>query len=303
MVGFGRGNAYKKHSIYKEIKKLQQKGCPTYKTWNAGTSEPLGYDSAGELEESPRTSPKKRSADPKSTSYVQSKKHQSEHHGEPASNQQTLDSFLKRTDKKLVKIDNDNCETTKYTLGRLSTIDNSIADSHTKLDGLKKTAVDFDVKLDDIKTTQLKVADGIFNGFQILDESLDETHDKLDTIADKQKGFSKLTTSRDHYQQMAFKLRGQLGAKAVQENKPLHRELANRQDEIDNLTYRLAVKEKAVERQGRRIDELKAELQADRKDRDERAEADRKDREERDKRVEASQKEIKQMLVKLLSKD
>ena len=80
MIGFGRGNAYKKHSIYKEIKKLQQKGCPTYKTWNAGTSEPLGYDSAGELEESPRTSPKKRSADPKSTSYVQSKKHQSEHH-------------------------------------------------------------------------------------------------------------------------------------------------------------------------------------------------------------------------------
>ena len=243
-------------------------------------------DSGDELEE--YTLPKKRQANLVFNSQAYGKQCQ----GEPASNQQTLDSFLKRTDKKLVKIDNDNCETTKYTLGRLSTIDNSIADSHTKLDGLKKTAVDSDVKLDDIKTTQLKVADGIFNGFQILDESLDETHDKLDTIADKQKGFSKLTTSRDHYQQMAFKLRGQLGAKAVQENKPLHRELANCQDEIDSLTYRLGVKEKAVERQGRSIDELKAELQAD-----------RKDREERDKRVEASQEEIKQMLVKLLSKD
>ena len=214
MIGFGRGNAYKKHVIYKEIKEQQRKACSSYKEWRANAAESQDdemamEDSGDELEA--YTLPKKRQANLVSNSQAYGKQCQ----GEPASNQQTLDSFLKRTDKKLVKIDNDNCETTKYTLGRLSTIDNSIADSHTKLDGLKKTAVDFDVKLDDIKTTQLKVADGIFNGFQTLDESLDETHDKLDTIADKQKGFSKLTTSRDHYQQMAFKLRGQLGAKAV----------------------------------------------------------------------------------------
>jgi len=68
--------------------------------------------------------------------------------------------------------------------------------------------------------------------------------------------------------------------------------LVSLQDKIASLKIQLTAKEKAVERQRRRINELKAELQAD-----------RKDREERDKRVEASQEEIKQMLIKLLSKD
>ena len=73
------------------------------------------------------------------------------------------------------------------------------------------------------------------------------------------------------------------------------------------MKIQLTTKEKAVERQGRSIDELKAELQADRKDREERDKHVEASQEEIKqmlvKRVEASQEEIKQMLVKLLSKD
>ena len=233
---------------------------------------------------------KKRRADPQYVPPVQANQRQ----GEPVLNQQKLDSYLKCTTEKLDKLDNDSHDMAKSISGCLLEInDNVIGNfelSDVKIDTLsagvvdvKQLVVNSHTKLDDIKTEQSDV-------FLCVDY-------KLDTIVEKQKGFAKLTMVKDHFERMTFKLRGELGAKAVQHNKPLHRELANRQDEIDSLKYQLAVKDKAFEKHGRRITELAAELQADRKDHEEH---DNWVRMEFD-NIKSGQAEIIQMLGRLLS--
>jgi len=233
---------------------------------------------------------KKRRADPQYVPPVQANQRQ----GEPVLNQQKLDSYLKCTTEKLDKLDSDSHDMAKSISGCLLEInDNVIGNfelSDVKIDTLsagvvdvKQLVVNSHTKLDDIKTEQSDV-------FLCVDY-------KLDTIVEKQKGFAKLTMVKDHFERMTFKLRGELGAKAVQHNKPLHRELANRQDEIDSLKYQLAVKDKAFEKHGRRITELAAELQADRKDHEEH---DNWVRMEFD-NIKSGQAEIIQMLGRLLS--
>jgi len=46
LVGFGAGQAYKRHAIYKEIQKLKQQGCSSYKIWQDQESASEGNDNA-----------------------------------------------------------------------------------------------------------------------------------------------------------------------------------------------------------------------------------------------------------------
>ena len=198
MIWFGRGNTYKKHVIYKEIKEQQLKGCSSYKEWHVDVSKAqddgIG-DVADEPEEFAQTLPKKRQAGAKS--QVQGKKHQGE-----------LDSFIKRTDETLVNIHNDNYERDKSLAGCLSEINDNV-------DGLKNASVGSDAKLDDV--TQLVI----------------DSHTKIDSMnktvtdfVEQQDDLSALIHGRDHYEKMYYKVRGILAANATRENKRIHAELA-----------------------------------------------------------------------------
>jgi len=218
MIGFGRGKAYEKHVIYKEIKAQQQKGCSSYKEWRANATESQDNDSGDDFEETAQTLPKKRQAYTSSDLRAHEKKHQ----GEPASNQQTLDSFIKRTDETLVNIHNDNYERDKSLSKCLSEINDNV-------DGLKNASVGSDAKLDGV--TQLVI----------------DSHTKIDsmnkTVADfveQQDDLSALIHGRDHYEKMYYKVRGILAANATRENKPIHAELAESKAREAKMTLQLA---------------------------------------------------------------
>ena len=269
MIGFGRGNAYKKHVIYKEIKAQQQKGCSSYNEWRANTAgaqddEMAMEDSGDELE----LQANKRQANPQSIPAVRAKKHQ----GEPASNQQTLDSFIKRTDETLVNIHNDNYERDKSLSKCLSEINDNV-------DGLKNASVGSDAKLDGV--TQLVI----------------DSHTKIDsmnkTVADfveQQDDLSALINGRDHYEKMYYKVRGILAANATRENKPIHAELAESKAREATMTLQLADLNQigtdimSIDERDKRVEQDIAKLKAGQA------------------KLEAGQVEIKQMLVSLLSK-
>ena len=247
MVGFGRGNEYANHVIYKEIQELKRKGDPSYKRWTPDLSaaqarnayiarceedirvanrtmqeDPAAYgldretesmdeDSSAGDEDVVVTREEPGAAvfrpPPRATSLQASMPRLSLQDPRPRLLEQTtISSFFRRADEKLDKITQDHQDTSK-TLSNIESIlvDNFDA-SNAKIDDVKKIVVDLS---------------GVF--------------------AEKQEELTNLLNSRDHFENMSYRLRGQLGAQAVQENKPLHTEIAS-------LKRKLEAKDKFIEK-------------------------------------------------------
>ena len=237
MIGFGRGNDYKKHVIYKEIQRLKQKGCPSYTKWSASTSETQEAEIVEEVDsgnESPSTQPKKRRADPISTPHVQTKKHQVE----PGLNQQTLDSYFKKTDEKLDRIDSGNYESTKLLSGQLSTIDskatNNFATLHAKLD---KIDDDIYEQSKSVSISLNEINDNVGQSRDMLDTKLDVINDN---VTDNYDIISDLIKNNDHLEKKYHHVRNKLAAYSARDNRPIHAELANNRARMATMTQQLA---------------------------------------------------------------
>ena len=232
MVGFGRGNEYANHVIYKEIKELQRKGDPSYKVWTPALSaaqaerarialyqqnfevqdrvmdeDPAAFGLDDEsMDEGTEDDDPVIIVTPAPVS-VQRQPVQAplQRPAEQAFNQTRIEAFFKRTEEQLDKIISRNLES--------ASVEDNFKISHEKLDEVKQSVADLT---------------GI--------------------VVEKQKEIADLIHSRDHFEGMTYRLRGQLGSQAVQENRPLH-------DEIASLKRKLEAKEKTIEARDKRFGE------------------------------------------------
>lgn len=228
MVGFGRGNEYANHVIYKEIKELQRKGDPSYKVWTPALSaaqaerarialyqqnfevqdrvmdeDPAAFGlddesmDEGTEDDDPVVivTPAPVSTQRQVPLQRQPVQPPLQRPAEQAFNQTTIESFFKRTGEKLEKIDNEHQETSKSIAGSLHSIESLLVDnfdtSNAKLDDVKKIVVD------------------------LVKQREEESR-------------------ASHFEHMSYQLRGQLGAQAAQENKPLHAEIASLKRKLDD---------------------------------------------------------------------
>lgn len=270
MIGFGRGNEYANHVIYKEIKELQTKGDPSYKLWTPVLSaaqaerarfalyqqnedvqdrvmdeDPAAFglddesmdDEDDDEDEAPSSVavpiqqanplpvPAIRQVHPSQPAFRQA----------AAPHQPRIESFFQRT-----------------VVEKLDKIDNGGAD-------LNKS----------ISASFVSISDILVENFETSHAKQDATHAKLNTIRDefsdvkkivvdlveKQGEVAKLTSDRDHYEHMTFRLRGQLGSQAAQDNKPLHVEIAS-------LKRKLEAKNKTIESRDKRFGERLERMEA-----------------------------------------
>ena len=244
MIGFGRGNEYANHVIYKEIKELQRKGDPSYKLWTPVISSAQAERARMALyQQNAYVQDRVMDEDPAAFGLDQEEDESMDEDSddddnpvivvtppvvppaifrssapprpvEPVFDQQTrIESFFKRTEERLDKIIADNHGNSSSITGSFSSVGGDLKISHDKLDEVKQSVSDLT---------------GI--------------------VVEKQKEFSELMNSRDHFESMTFRLRGQLGAQAAQDNKPFHNEIAS-------LKRKLEAKDKTIEARDKRFGE------------------------------------------------